>query len=96
MSLAQQIVEIVEQMPEKKQSLVFEFIKTIISSDNTDNKKTGYETVQLTENGYTPAFEAELLAAAEECYEAVANGTAKLYSNVAELFSDLDAEEDDE
>ena len=51
--------------------------------------------VQLTENGYTPEFEAEILAEAEECYAAVANGTAKLYKNAAELFADLDAEEDD-
>jgi len=54
------------------------------------------ETSRLTENGYTPEFEANILLASEECYTAVANGTAKLYSNAAELFADLDAEEDDE
>ena len=53
-------------------------------------------TVQLTENGYTPEFEAEILAEAEECYAAVANGTAKLYKNAAELRAALDAEDDDE
>ena len=52
--------------------------------------------VQLTENGYTPEFEAEILAEAEECYTAVANGTAKLYRNAAELFSDLYAEDTDD
>ena len=52
--------------------------------------------VELTENGYTPEFEAEILAEAEELYAAVANGTAKVYKNAAELFADLDAEEDDE
>jgi len=52
--------------------------------------------VQLTENGYTPKFEAELLSASEESYSAVANGTAKLYKNATELFADLDADEDDE
>ena len=52
--------------------------------------------VQLTENGYTPEFEAAILAEAEECYAAVANGTIKPYKNVAELRAALDAEEDDE
>jgi len=50
--------------------------------------------MQLTENGYTVDFEAELLSEAEDCYAAVANGTAKLYKNAAELFADLDAEDD--
>jgi len=52
--------------------------------------------IQLTENGYTPEFEAEIIAEAEECYAAVANGTAKLYKNAAELRAALDAEDDDE
>ncbi|MCL2721024.1 MAG: type II toxin-antitoxin system RelB/DinJ family antitoxin [Treponema sp.] len=52
--------------------------------------------VQLTENGYTSNFEAELLSASEESYSAVADGTAKLYKNATELFADLDADEDDE
>jgi len=34
MSLAQQIRTIVEQMPEKKQTLVFELVKTMISPDD--------------------------------------------------------------
>ena len=50
---------------------------------------------QLTENGYTAEFEAELLAEIEECYDAVANG-AKTYSSAAELRAALDAEGDDE
>ena len=52
--------------------------------------------LQLTENGYPTEFEAMLLADAEECYAAVANGTAKTYKNAAELRSALDAEDDDE
>ncbi|MDR1193321.1 MAG: type II toxin-antitoxin system RelB/DinJ family antitoxin [Peptococcaceae bacterium] len=52
------------------------------------------ESPRLTENGYTPEFEAAILAEAEEAYAAVANGTAKLYKNAAELFCDLDAEGD--
>ena len=52
--------------------------------------------IELTENGYTPEFEAELLKEAEECYAAVANGTIKPFKNVAELRAALDAEEDDE
>jgi len=52
--------------------------------------------IQLTENGYTPEFEAELIAEAEECYAAVASGTAKPYKNAAELRAALDAEDDDE
>jgi len=51
--------------------------------------------VQLTENGYTTEFEAEIIAEAEECYAAVVNGTARLYKNAAELRA-LDAEDDDE
>jgi addiction module RelB/DinJ family antitoxin len=52
--------------------------------------------IQLTENGYTAGFEAELLAESKELHAAVANGTAKMYKNAAELFADLDAEDDDE
>jgi len=51
--------------------------------------------VEITENGYTPEFEAMILAEAEEMYTSVANGTAKLYKNAAELFADLDAEDED-
>jgi len=51
--------------------------------------------VQLTENGYPPELEAELLSSAEECYTAVAKG-AKTYKNAAELRMALDAEGDDE
>ena len=51
--------------------------------------------VKLTENGYTADFEAELLAASEEAHTAVANGSAKLYQSAAELFADLDAEDDE-
>jgi len=50
---------------------------------------------KLTENGYTPEFEAELVAEAERAYAAVANG-AKTYKNAAELRKALDAEDDDE
>jgi addiction module RelB/DinJ family antitoxin len=52
--------------------------------------------IQLTENGYTPEFEEEILKEAEELYAAVENGTAKLYKNAEELRAALDAEEDDE
>ena len=52
--------------------------------------------LQLTENGYTPEFEAEIIAESEKAYAAVANGTAKLYKNAAELRAALDAEDDDE
>ena len=52
--------------------------------------------IQLTENGYTPEYEAQVLAEAEKDYAAIADGTAKLYKNAAELFADLDAEDDDE
>jgi addiction module RelB/DinJ family antitoxin len=52
--------------------------------------------IQLTENGYTPEFEAAILREAEESHAAVANGTAKFYRNAAELFADLEAEDDGE
>jgi len=52
--------------------------------------------IQLTENGYTPEFEAEILAESEKLHAEVANGTAKLYKNAEELFADLDAEDDDD
>ena len=51
--------------------------------------------IQLTENGYTADFEAEVLAEAEDCYTAIENG-AITYKNAAELSAALDAEEDDE
>ena len=51
--------------------------------------------IQLTENGYTPEFEAVILAAAEESYAAVANGTAKMYKNTAEMFAEWDKEDDE-
>jgi len=50
--------------------------------------------IQLTENGYTPAFEAGLLLASEESRTAVANG-AQTYASAADLRAALDAEEDD-
>jgi len=52
--------------------------------------------VTLTENGYTPEFEAEMIAESDRLHAAVANGTAKIYKNAAELRAALDAEEDDE
>ena len=52
--------------------------------------------MQLTENGYTPEFEAEVLAEAEKDYAAIASGTAKLYKNATELRAALDAEDGDE
>ena len=52
--------------------------------------------VQLTENGYTPEFEAEVLAMAEKDYAAIASGTARLYKNAEEFFADLDSEDDDD
>jgi len=52
--------------------------------------------LQLTENGYTSDFEAELLSAAEESYAAVADGSARLYKNATELRAALDAEDNDE
>ena len=51
--------------------------------------------VQLTENGYTTDFEAEILSESEESYAAVSNG-AKTYKSAAELRAALDAEDDDE
>jgi len=51
--------------------------------------------INLTENGYTPEFEAEILAEAEKCYAAVASGTAKPYKNTAEMFVEWDEEDDD-
>jgi addiction module RelB/DinJ family antitoxin len=50
---------------------------------------------QLTENGYTAEFEAELLRDAEKAYAAVANG-AKTYASAAELRAALDADDADD
>ena len=60
--------------------------------------KTRFElsSAELTENGYTPEFEAEVLAEMEECYDAVANGTAKVYKNAAEMFAEWDKEDEDD
>jgi DNA-damage-inducible protein J len=52
--------------------------------------------LRLTENGYTPEFEAAILADAEEMHAAVANETAKVYGSTAEMFADWDRESEDE
>ena len=52
--------------------------------------------VELTENGYTPEFEAEVLKEMEELYAAVENGTAKRYKNVAEMFAEWDKEDEED
>jgi addiction module RelB/DinJ family antitoxin len=52
--------------------------------------------LQLTENGFTPEFEAEVLAEAKKDYAAIANGTARRCKNAAELRAELDAEDDEE
>ena len=52
--------------------------------------------IQLTENGYTPEFEAKVLAEVEKDYAAIANGTAKLYKNTAEMFAEWDKEDAEE
>ena len=49
----------------------------------------------MSENGYTPEFEAEILRDIEEAHAAVANGAAT-YKSAAELRAALDAEDDDE
>ena len=51
---------------------------------------------QLTENGYTPEFEAEVLAEAEKSYAAIADGTAELYNNTAEMFALWDKEDEED
>ena len=51
--------------------------------------------IQLTENGYTPEFEAKILAESEELHSAVADGSAKLHKDAAELRAALDAENDE-
>ena len=51
--------------------------------------------IKLTENGYTPEFEAEILRDIEEAHTAVANG-AVTYKSAAELRAALDAEDVDE
>jgi hypothetical protein len=48
---------------------------------------------QLTENGYTPEFEAELLAELKELHAAVANGIVKPYRDTAEMFREWDKED---
>jgi DNA-damage-inducible protein J len=51
---------------------------------------------ELTENGYTPEFEAMILKESEEMYKAVANGTAKVYKSTAEMFADWDKEDEED
>ncbi|MDR1558456.1 MAG: type II toxin-antitoxin system RelB/DinJ family antitoxin [Clostridiales bacterium] len=51
--------------------------------------------IQLTENGYTADFEAELLAESEKLHAAVANGTAKLYQNTSEMFAEWDKDDEE-
>ena len=51
--------------------------------------------VQLTENGYTPEFEAEIIKEINEAREAFKKD-GKAYKSAAELRAALDAEDDDE
>ena len=51
--------------------------------------------IQLTENGFTPEFEAKILQDVEEAYAAVANGAAT-YKSAAELREALDSDDDDD
>ena len=51
--------------------------------------------LKLTENGFTPEFEAEVLTEAEKDYAAIANGTAKIYENTAEMFAAWDNEDEE-
>ena len=51
---------------------------------------------QLTENSFTPEFESEILNDLEETYTDVANGTARLYRNTAEMFAEWDKEDAEE
>jgi len=51
--------------------------------------------IRLTENGYTPDFESELLSASRESRAAVESG-AKTYKSASELRAALDAEDDNE
>ena len=51
---------------------------------------------ELTENGYTPEFEAIILTEAEAMHTAVAEGTAKAYNSTAEMFADWDKDSEDE
>ena len=75
--------------------------KTLPDTPNINAKRNSpieVSPVQLTENGYTPEFEAEILAAVAEIDAAIANGTAKFYKNTAEMFAEWDKEdaEDDD
>ena len=49
--------------------------------------------IELTENGYTTEMEAVILRDAEETYSAIANGTARIYQNAAEMFAEWKDEE---
>ena len=51
--------------------------------------------IKLTENGYTPEFEAAAVAASEELTRELANGTSKLYNNCDEMFAAWDKEDED-
>jgi addiction module RelB/DinJ family antitoxin len=54
--------------------------------------------IELTENEYTPSFEAEILAEAQQSYAAISDGTAEIFDSVDDMVSQWDkedAEEDD-
>jgi len=53
------------------------------------------QVVAPTESGYPSHVEQALLADAAEVDEAIANGTAKIYSNLEELFAEWRAEDED-
>ena len=51
--------------------------------------------MQLTENGYSPDFEAQLIAESEKAYIAIASGTVKPYNSTAEMFAEWDKEDNE-
>ena len=51
--------------------------------------------LQLTEDGFTTAFETELIAESDRLHAAVANGTAKLYQSTDEMFAEWDKEDEE-
>lgn len=56
-----------------------------VSSPKARIKVRSKKKRHLTENGFTPEFEAEILAADAELKEQIRNGTARVFSSVEEF-----------
>lgn len=78
----------------KKDRISVSVIARILLNDYADGKISIGSRVVLTENGYTPEFEASVLRETAELEAEIEAGTAKSFSTAEELMEDLMNDDD--